>query len=156
MDQKVNVFIDDLRESLIGLDPKVRFIHHPIFRDYWEKEEFWNGESLTIRMQCILIDKPVVKWMIQRLQKEFMFELIISIHILDPRLKEVELKYRYESNYEFYIKLVPFDTSKLDGICVYQFEPDFGYHLSNCFSCFEDNDTKKHVLRIGPTTKSSK
>ena len=146
MDQKVNVFLNDLKQKLIGLDTNIRFIHHHIYRDYWEREELWGGESLTIRIKCILIDKPTVKWIIRRLQKEFMFELILSRYILDPRLKEVELKYRYEGNYEFYIKLVPINTSKLMGLCVYQFD-SYGYHVSNCYSSFKEDETKKHILR---------
>jgi len=147
MDSEISVFLSVLKRKLIGLDPDLSFSHQHIPRDSCQLKEFWGGESIKVGIQCLRIDKPTAKWIIRRLQEfGFTFELYISRYILDPRLKEVELEYRYYSNCEFYLKIKPTPSIQLSGLCIYQFDA-YGYHVTNRFSAFEEDERKKYVLR---------
>ena len=83
MDSETNVFLSVLKRKLIGIDPNVSFIHHQIQEEIWEREELYGGESLTIRMRCLLINKSMVNWIIERLQEfGFSFELFLYTFLL--------------------------------------------------------------------------
>lgn len=150
MDSEVNVFISVLKRKLLPIDKNVKFIHQKIYKEPWEKEEFWGGEVLTVRVRTILVDASFVNWLIEMLKEfNFSFEFNLSRYILDPRLKEVELQYRYESNYEFYLKVNSSTSQEPKGLSVYQFEPKFGYHITNCNSSFKEDENEKHILKKG-------